>query len=333
MKPRTTVILFGVFLILLVFVYLFEGPLSEKERSKKERVVELFPDFQRDSAVSIFVKGPLQEVTLEKKDAGWEIANTDGFLADPQLVDAALQTVAGFKRDTIASKNPEKKEIFDVVPGKGVEILISAVDQKPLAHFFIGKPTPDSFSSYLRKEGSDEVLQTNVSKTVFLKDVESWRDKTVISFPVDLATQLTLKTSEEEITLELDEKGTWNITQPVKTPAQQEVVKQILTTLSSLKALGFADDYDIAQYQLDDPQLTVTIILKDQVEKRLLIGKKNEENSQYYAKNQAKKTIYLIGKYHFDTANKSLKDLKAEEKNEVGKTAESADETSEVTEP
>ena len=241
--------------------------------------------------------------------------------------------MAGFKQDTIASKNPEKKEIFEVVPGKGVEILISAVDQKPLAHFFIGKPTPDSFSSYLRKDGSDEVLQTNVSKTVFLKDVESWRDKTVISFPVDLATQLTLKTSEEEITLELDEKGTWNITQPVKTPAQQEVVKQILTTLSSLKALGFADDYDSAQYQLDDPQLTVTIILKDQVEKRLLIGKKNEEKSQYYAKNQANKTIYLIGKYYFDTANKGLTDLKAEEKTEAETKVESADDTIDVTEP
>ncbi len=333
MKPRTTVILFGVFLILLVFVYLFEGPLSEKERSKNERVLELFPDFQKDSAVSIFVKGPLQEVTLERKDAGWEIANTDGFLADPQLVDAALQTVALFKQDTIASKNPEKKEIFEVVPGKGVEILISAADQKPLAHFFIGKPTPDSFSSYLRKDGSDHVLQTNASKTVFLKDVESWRDKTVISFPVDLATQLTLKTGEEEITLELNEKGTWNILQPVKTPAQQEVVKQILTILSSLKALGFADDYDLSEYQLDDPQLTVTIILKDQVEKRLLIGKKNEDKSQYYAKNQANKTIYLIGKYHFDTINKGLKDLKAEGKTDVETKVESADDTTDVAEP
>jgi hypothetical protein len=214
-----------------------------------------------------------------------------------------------------------------------MEVIISAVDQKPLAHFFMGKPSPDSFSSYLRKDGSDQVLQTTVSKTTFLKDVTSWRDKTVIAFPVDLATQLSIKTTEEEITLEKDENGTWNITQPVKAAAQQDVVKQLLTTLSSLKALDFADDYDSAKYQLDDPQLTVTLILKDQVEKRLLIGKKDEEKSQYYAKNQAKKTIYLIGKYHFDTANKSLTDLKAEEKKEVGKTAESADDTNAVTEP
>ncbi len=169
MKPRTTVILFGVFLILLVFVYLVEGPLSEKERTKKERVVALFPDFQKDSAVMISIKDPSQEVTLERTDAGWEIANTDGFIADPQLVDAALRAVEFFKQDTIASKNPEKKEIFEVVPGKGMEVIISAVDQKPLAHFFMGKPSPDSFSSYLRKDGSDQVLQTTVSKTAIFE--------------------------------------------------------------------------------------------------------------------------------------------------------------------
>lgn len=333
MKPRTTIILFGVFLILLVFVYLVEGPLSEKERTMKERVVALFPDFQKDSAGRISIKDASQEVLLERKDAGWEIANTDGFFADPQLVDAALQAVAFFKQDTIASKNPEKKEIFEVVPGKGMEVIISDAELKPLAHFFMGKPSPDSFSSYLRKDGSDQVLQTTVNKTVFLKDVKSWRDKTILSFPVELATQLSFTTGEEEITLEKDEKGTWNITQPVKAAAQQEVVKQILTTLSSLKALDFADDYDSSKYQLDDPQLTVTLILKDQVEKRLLIGKKDEENSQYYAKNQAKKTIYLIGKYHFDTANKSLNDLKAEEKAKVETTAEAPDETNDATKP
>ena len=286
-----------------------------------------------DSAARISIKGPLQEIILEKKDAGWEIANTDGFLADPQLVNTALQAVASFKQENIASKNPEKKDIFEVVPGKGVEVIISAVDQKPLAHFFIGKPSPDSFSSYLRKDGSDQVLQMNVHKTTFLKEVTTWRDKTVLAFPVDLTTQLTLKTTEEEITLEKDEKGTWSITQPVKAAAQQEVVKQILTTLSSLKALDFADDYDPTKYQLDDPRLIVTLILKDQVEKRLLIGKKNEEESQYYAKNQANKTIYLIGKYHFDTANKSLTDLKADEKAEVSSNAAPFDDTNDTAKP
>ena len=67
MKIRTTVILFGIFLILLVFVYLFEGPLSEKEQKKQEGVVYLFPGFQKENAVKISVTGPSQGIILERQ--------------------------------------------------------------------------------------------------------------------------------------------------------------------------------------------------------------------------------------------------------------------------
>jgi hypothetical protein len=321
MKIRTTVILFGIFLILLVFVYLFEGPLSEKERKKQEGVVYLFPGFQKENAVKISVTGPSQEIILERQESGWKIANTDDFFADPQLVDTALETVAQFKRENIASRNPEKQEIFEVVPGKGLEVTVFAADQKPLAHFIMGKAAPDFFSSYVRKEGSDEVLQMSATRTIFEKDIKSWRDKTVLAFTPELATQLTITKPDEAVSLEKDESGGWQIVTPEQVAANQEVVKKILTTLSSLKALDFAEDYDITKYQLDNPLLTVTIILKDQVEKRLLIGKMDEEKSQYYAKNKADKTIFLIGKYQFETANKSLADLKADDESQQAEKA------------
>lgn len=313
MRIRTTVILFGIFLILLVFVYLFEGPLSEKERKQQEGVVALFPGFQKESAAKISVTSPTKEVILERQESGWKIANTDDFFADPQLVDTALETIAQFKRENIASRNPEKKDIFEVVPGKGLEVVVFDADQKPLAHFIMGKAAPDFFSSYVRKDGSDEVLQMSATRTIFEKDIKSWRDKTVIAFPPELATQLTLTKPEETVTLEKDETGSWKITKPEQVAAKQEVVKKILATLSSLKALDFAEDYDMTKYQLDNPLLTVTFILKDQVEKRLLIGKMDEEKSQFYAKNQADRTIFLIGKYQFETANSSFADLKADD--------------------
>ena len=333
MKVRTTVILFGVFLILLVFVYLFEGPLSEKERRQQEGVVALFPGFQKESAAKISLKSPTKEVILERHDSGWKIANTDDFFADPQLVDTALETIAQFKRDNIASRNPEKKEIFEVVPGKGLEVIVYTSDQKPLAHFILGKAAPDFFSSYVRKEGSDEVLQVSASRTTFEKDIKSWRDKTILAFPAELATQLTLTRPDESVTLEKDESGSWKIMKPEQVKAQQEVVEKIITTLSSLKALDFAEDYDETKYQLDDPLLTITLILKDQVEKRLLIGKLDEEKSQYYAKNQADKTIFLIGKYQFETSNKSFTDLRADQDSQQAeKEAETSGEKKPATE-
>ena len=119
--------------------------------------------------------------------------------------------------------------------------------------------------------------------------------------------------------LEKDENGDWQISKPEKAKAKKEEAGNIGTTLASLKAIDFAEDYDLKKYQIDKPQITINAILEDKVEKRLLIGKKHEEKSQYYVKNQAKKTIFLVGKYQIDKMNKSLEDLKEEEKKEEKK--------------
>jgi len=317
MKVKTTVILFGVFVILLVFVYLFEGPLSEKRQKKTPDVALLFPDFDKKSATKIEVKSPAKSIVLDNKGDAWLIAETDDFTADPQLVNNALDAIARLMRDTIVSKNPEKQDIFEVTPTKGVEVKVSDAEKNMLAHFYIGKTASDFFSSYLRKEGSEEVLQVTSVTPTFDKDIKAWRDKTVLTFVPDAATQLLLTTTTGEIVLEKDEEGKWEITKPVRAPAKNEMLTNILRTLSSLKALDFAKDYDITTYALDAPQITVTVILKDQEEKRLLIGKMDEEKSQYYAKNQAKKTIFLIGKFQFDTVNKTVEDLTEEEKKEA----------------
>jgi len=317
MKAKTTVILFGIFIILLVFVYLFEGPLSERERKKAKEVIDLFPDFEKERATKIEVKSSAQEVSLERKEEGWLISDTDGFIADPQLVDSVLDTMKNLTRENIASKNPEKQQLFEVTKGKGIEVKVSDAEQKILAHFYIGKTGPNFFSTYLRKEGSDEVLLTGgYTKSTFDKSIKNWRDKTIFDFPPDTITQLSLKTSKEEVVLEKDEKGDWQITKPERVTTKKEEVVNIGTTLASLKAIDFAEDDNLKKYQLDKPQITITAILEDKVEKRLLIGKKHEEKSQYYVKNQAKKTIFLVGKYQIDKMNKSLEDLKEEEKKE-----------------
>lgn len=317
MKAKTTVILFGVFIILLVFVYLFEGPLSERKQKKEKGVIALFPDFKKDRATKIEVKSPTQEVSLERKEEGWSISDTDDFTADPKLINSALDTIKYFTRENIASKNPEKQELFEVTKGKGVEVKVSDTDQKILAHFYIGKTGPDFFSTYLRKEGSDEVLLAGgPTKSTFDKSIKNWRDKTIFDFPPETITQLTIKTSKKEIVLEKGEKGDWQISKPEKAKAKKEEVENIGNTIASLRAIDFAEDNNLKKYQLDKPQIKITAILQDKVEKRLLIGKKHEEKSQYHVKNKAKKTIFLVGKHQVDKINKTLQDLKEEEKKE-----------------
>ena len=280
----------------------------------------LFPDFKKNNATRIETKSLTQEISLEKNEEGWLISNTDGFAADPKLVATALDTVKNFTRENIASKNPEKQGLFEVTKGKGLEVKISGADENVLAQFYIGKTGPDFFSTYLRKEGSEEVLLTDgYVKSTFDKSIENWRDKTIFNFPAETISQLTLKTTEDEIALKKEDNGDWQMTKPETCKVKKEMVVNIGTTLASLKAMGFAEDDNLKKYQLDTPQIKITAILGDKEEKRLLIGKQQEERSQYYVKNQAKKTIFLVGKYQIDKMNKSLDDLKEEkDKNAEG---------------
>lgn len=299
----------------MVFVYLFEGPLSERGHKKGKEAIVLFPVFEKEKAAIISVKGPIHEVRLEKKGEGWLISNTDGFTADMKLVNSALDTIKNLTRENIASRNPKKQELFEVNKVKGIEVNVFSADQKTTARFYIGKTGPDFFSTYLRKEGSDEVVLSGGNiKSTFDKSIKDWRDKTIFSFPPDTITQLTLKTSEKEIVLDKDKEGAWHIAKPEKIKAKKEKVEDIGNTFASLKAIDFAEDEDLKKYQLDKPEITIIVILQDKVEKRLLIGEKHKDKSQYYVKNQAKKTIFLVGKYQIDKMNVTLKDLKKEEK-------------------
>lgn len=287
----------------------------------------LFPDFKKDKATKIEAKSSTQEVSLEKKEDGWLIGNTDGFVADPKLVMTALDTVQNFNRENIASKNPENQELFEVTEEKGLDVKVSGADNNILAHFYIGKTGPDFFSTYLRKEGSEEVLLADgYVKSTFDKSVENWRDKTIFDFPAETITQLTLKKAKDEILLKKDDTGDWQITKPETYKAKKEMVTNIGTTLATLRASGFAEDYNLETYQLDEPQITITAILGDKEEKQLLIGKKQEEKSQYYVKNQAKKTIFLVAKYQIDKMNKSVDDLREEVKEEEEEKEKNAEE-------
>jgi hypothetical protein len=270
---------------------------------------------------AIEVKGTSREISLQRKEEGWTISGTDNFIADPQLVTTALDTIANFTRDNIASKNPEKQDIFEVTDDKGLEVKAVDADQKTIAHFFVGKSGPDFFSTYLRKEGSNEVVLARGSiKSTFDKSPENWRDKTIFNFSPETVTQLTLTTPEEETVLLKDEKNEWYITSPEQIKAKKDEVENIISTLATLRAIEFAEDVVLENYQLDKPLTTITAILKDQIEKKLLIGKKHEDRSQYYVKNQAKDPVYLIGTYQVDKMRMTFNDLKEEEVKEQDST-------------
>ncbi len=317
MKFKTTLILFGALLLLVLLAYLMEKPLSEREKEQKESSVLLFSAATSEAVQKIESKSAENDVTLEKRGEGWVVLKEDqAFPADPKAVESVLDTFEGLKQGRPVSKNPDKQGLFEVTAEKGVEVRAIGANEEVLAHFFVGKTGPDFFSTYVRKDGSNDVFLANsYLRSIFDKSVKDWRNKRILEFPVEEVKELTITEENKSIRVRKDDTETWWVMDPEKVTANESVVEKIASTLAQLRASDFAETDDPAEYELAEPQRKVTAKLTNDVLHTLLIGKKKDE-AKYYVKNEAKKTVFVIDKFRIENMMKTLEDLKAKEEEE-----------------
>jgi Domain of unknown function (DUF4340) len=92
--------------------------------------------------------------------------------------------------------------------------------------------------------------------------------------------------------------GKWEITTPVQKPADDLQVSQATDPLKQAEGRAKIGDNvtDLAQYGLDSPALTVTLVLSGATvpKAELLVGKANVDGSAYYVRPQSSNAVYLL---------------------------------------
>ena len=312
MKMKQLLILGAIFVVLAIVVLLFENPFGQSEYQKKvETAMPLFPNFNEEQVVKIEITATGETTTLSKQNGSWMVASMDNYPADSEGVVELLSKVGEFKNTQRVSNNPEKQAEFEV-DGTGVEAKLMDANGKVLAHLFVGKTTPGFLSSYVRPADSNEVyVAQGYLQSVFDKGTRTWKDRTIFSFNKGIVTQLNIISPEETIELRLDAEGTWQIIKPVVAAAKTTEVDALLTTFSELDTDDFAEAIDdLAAYELDAPQSTISAVLNDGTTATLHIGK--EEEGKLYVKRDDKDTIFRLFKSNVDRLIKKSDTLKAE---------------------
>ncbi len=126
-------------------------------------------------------------------------------------------------------------------------------------------------------------------------------------------TRLDLKKSgTQPIDLTKTDSGKWKITAPQQFGADQSVVSEMLSTLSSLNSERLVEDKtaNLKQYGLDEPTLQVDIAEKDNRTQKLLIGVDTPTGSASYAMLAGDPRVFTVGSYAKTSVNKSLNDLR-----------------------
>src|SRR3990172_7336791 len=187
MRLKQITILSGIFLALILLTILLEGPLKDRKKAEPKM---LFEDFDPSIVEAIEIHQNEKTARLEKDGDRWVVLEVDTLksdksaesavilrhLADTSSINRALVAVDSLKGE-IVSKNPEKQSLFEVTSESGVVVKTYGSNDSLLAHFYIGKTGQDFSTSYIRKEGSNEVILAKgfFRGSTFHPDINRWR--------------------------------------------------------------------------------------------------------------------------------------------------------------
>jgi hypothetical protein len=136
------------------------------------------------------------------------------------------------------------------------------------------------------------------------EEAQKAKDEKLVSLEKQKIDQVILKSRDgKDISLRKT-AGVWVLTEPVKAKADEESIRDLLTTLdkASLEKLISEDNGDWSEYGLDKPAFTV-IIKAGEEETALMFGESNPSETSYYLRVKDEKRLTLVE----DTLRNALK--------------------------
>jgi len=293
----------------------------QQDTAKKEPEIKsifLFANFDPKNVERIMISQKEQKVDLSENDGKWVVASEKNNPADETAVQEIINIVKGLKSLDMASQNPEKQKLYEVDNETGINVHMFDAKDNVIASFFVGKNGPYYNSTYLRKEGSNDVLLINENlRASYTPWSGKWVDRTIFNFDSQQITKFEINRNNGSIVIEKDNTGNWNVTSPDKFKPQPEEVERMTTTFATLKTNDFAEIKEKDNYGLDKPSFSIKATLNNGEEKKLTIGKQDDKK-QFYAKATGKDFLYLLAEYRVNMFNKTVNELKGGEKSNEG---------------
>jgi len=305
MNLRTTLLLALILLVLAGVATVME---KNRKQARAPRTEALFPGFNIDAVDALEISSGNIKVELVKEADIWIVSSENSKPASVDLVRNILDKVDGLEGSGLVSNKAANHSVYEV-DATGVEVKLTE-NGVPSAWFIVGKPGPDYMSSYIRLHDEDETYRV----PVYLRpDVDrggrTWRDQTILSVErANIASYTYTPDEERSVTVEQDEAGTWTVTAPENRAVQQQILDIVLSSLTDIRASGFADSVDVATAGLESPTRVLEIRARDGSAHVLEIGAENEQR-QSYTRLQGEETIYLVPIGRWNTIFRKLDEI------------------------
>ncbi len=230
---RPLIILLGILVLcIIVAVILLRQP---GEVSSSGVTGDTIARFDSASMDRMEIRGHTGTAVLEKQADGWMLVAPMHYKADPAAVAEALSRARRSEVKNVVSTNPAKQSLFDVDTA-GTLVTLSGGGAREA--FRVGKTSPSFTETYVRREGSNDVLLVDgLLSSVFAKTPGEWRDRTIFSTPVGSITSVAFHFGDTSFVLTLAD-SLWKVD---GVAGQGQAVQSFLAALSSLQADAFVD--------------------------------------------------------------------------------------------
>lgn len=177
-----------------------------------------------------------------------------------------------------------KKKTANLITAVGVLVILSGA--------YVGVKT------YVAKQDAEEA------------ESDEEESQEIISIASDDIKSVKFIIDKKEVTFEKD-GDSWVKSDETAFPVNQDKIDTLISSLSSVKAERTLEDVeDASEYELDQPENTITVTMEDGSETVIRVGMENDSTSQEYIDlNKDSSTVYVVSGSTFQSFEGTLYDF------------------------
>lgn len=292
-----TVILVLVFAGLWAYYHFYEDKGGKKREQAEEEAKKVFK-LDKDNVVEFrLARADEEEIVCAKKDDKWRVEQPVQADADQSAVNRVVSEFVDVKRTRTVEEEPNDLAVFGLdKPSLTLAALVEETDEPETLIFGNENPTRTAF--YAKTETDTAVFLVQAfSKKSMDKKLFDLRDKKVADFVKDNVQALQLERGELKLAAEKLDDALWKLTSPLNVRGDKTEINKTIDKMNTARVKEFTneDPVDLAQYGLDEPDITLTLLIgEDKTSKALLIGREDEDKEGYYAKRAEENNVFLL---------------------------------------
>ncbi len=236
-------------------------------RLSEWRNMKIVADADASQANSLKLHLPKQTIEFERRGNDWFFAGTEQ-LAEPGEIAAVLAALELLKGVSFIDTGVEPSFGLDT---PAAEITLGFPESDEVLALRIGAFTEqvEKRLRYVQRGGSSTVAKVRSNGlTEIFREEAIYRNRELLDFAdsgllkIELARQLEASGHKQHLTLERDEEGIWQMTEPAQSEVNLEAVQKMATKLAKLRGTRIADEQNPDKLGLSDPTVEVTLTIE-----------------------------------------------------------------------